>query len=248
MDETAGTNSEFTKEATQDEVIRDYEKLVYFVAHKFKRYGLPFDDMVQIGFIALLRARDTFDQTKGVAFVSHAAACIKYAILKDMGNHSRTIRVPFSSQRLLAKIRNAREQLVGKLEREPTNLEISNFLHIPEKTVRKIKLAKVETLSIHAPRGEDGGGDFQDVVPSDALTPEQILADQDTFEQMERLVVGLPARERMVIQQRYSRNPVTLEQIGALIGKTYQRAGQIEAEALKRLKSLMRDELPTDRY
>ena len=70
----------------------------------------------------------------------------------------------------------------------------------------------------------------------------------ETYERLETVVNALPARERMVIQQRYSGTPVTLDQIGALIGKTYQRAGQIEAEALKRLKSMMRDELPTDRY
>jgi RNA polymerase sigma factor (sigma-70 family) len=242
MDETAGTNNEFTPEQT----IEDYGKLVYFMARKFERYGLPFEDLAQIGFIALLRARDTFDRTKGVAFSKHAAICIKYAILRDMGNNSRTIRVPFSSQRLLAKVRTAREQLTGKLEREPTDLELAEYLHVPEMTVKKIKLADVQTLSINAPRGEDDAGDYVETIPDERPIPDKLLSDQETYAKLETLVSALPARQRMILEQRYGLNggsPENLQAIGRSIRKTSERARQIEVEALNRLKGMMRDEI-----
>jgi RNA polymerase primary sigma factor len=240
-------NAVDTNKITQEQAVAEYGKLVSFIARKYCKYGMDVEDLTQEGQLGLLHAVSVFNPSRGVPFGAIAGTWIRCYIRKALSRHSKTIRIPANTRCNLIRVRNARLTLKEKLGHNPTDLEVSNFLHLTEKVVQGTKFADIRTLSIHNPLGEDGG-DFQDVIPDDRPTPAQLLSDRETYERLETVVNALPLRERMVIQQRYSGTPVTLDQIGALIGKTYQRAGQIEAEALKRLKSMMRDELPTDRY
>lgn len=245
-DETAGTNIEFTGRTTQDEVIRDYEKMVYFFAHKFTRYGLDFNDLVQVGTLGLLTAAEKFNPSLGVPFAVFAASNIRNAMLNELAKHSSAVRVPMRIRRNLAKVRNAREHLVERLEREPTDLEISEFLHIPVEAVSKARAGEVVTLSINAPRNEDDAGDYMETIPDDRPIPGKLLADLDTYARLGVLVSALPARERMIIEQRYGLDggePVDLDQLGALIGKSGERARQIEVKALSMLKGILQDEV-----
>ena len=244
-DETADTNIEFTGRTTQDEVIRDYEKMLYFFAHKFTRYGLDFKDLVQVGTLGLLTAAEKFNPSLGVPFAVFAASNIRNAMLNELAKHSSAVRVPMRIRRNLAKVRTAREHLTGELDREPTDLEISEYLHIPEKEVRKTRAAQFEIISVNEPCGEDGNF-FQDSIPDVRPTPDRILQDLDTFKRLQEAVEELGARDRMIIQSRYGLDGeecLTLEQIGGIIGKTYQRAAQMEGQALNRLKGMMKDEL-----
>ena len=241
-------NAVDTNKITQEQAVAEYGKLVSFIARKYCKYGMDVEDLTQEGQLGLLHAVSVFNPSRGVPFGAIAGTWIRCYIRKALSRHSKTIRIPANTRCNLIRVRNARLTLKEKLGHNPTDLEISNFLHLTEKVVQGTRSAEIKTFSIHAPRGEERDGDYQDVIPDERPTHDKLLSDMETYERLETVVNALPARERMVIQQRYSGTPVTLDQIGALIGKTYQRAGQIEAEALKRLKSMMRDELPTDRY
>ena len=230
-------------EITQEQAIKDYGKLVAFIARKYSKYGMDVEDLTQEGTLGLLKAFEEFNPALGVPFSAIVGTWIRCYIRKALNRHSKTIRIPANTRCNLVKVRNARLTLKEKLGHNPTDLEISDFLHLTEKVVQGTKSADIKTFSIHAPRGEDGDGDYQDVIPDERPTHDKLLSDMETYERLETVVSALPARERMVIQERYSREPVTLGQIGALLGKTSARAGQIEAKALKRLKSLMRDEV-----
>jgi RNA polymerase sigma factor (sigma-70 family) len=244
-DETARTNIEFTGETTQDEVIRDYEKMVYFFAHKFTRYGLDFNDLTQVGTLGLLTAAEKFNPSLGVPFAVFAAFHIRAAMLNELAKHSSAVRVPMRIRRNLAKVRTAREHLTGELDREPTDLEISEYLHIPEKEVKKTRAAKFEIISVNEPCGEDGNF-FQDSIPDVRPTPDRVLEDLDTYEKLRRLVAALPARQKMIIQRRYGLNGGVVEglqEIGLSMDCCPENVRVIEVKALGRLRGMMQDEV-----
>lgn len=240
--ENAVRNNDFTNEDTRTQIITDYEKLVKKLAIAFSRYGLDVDDLISEGNIGLMKAMEKFNPSLNVPFAAFARIWIKSFMRKALSRNSKTIRIPTNTRHNLSRVKKARLVLVEKLGREPVDKETADLLNISERTVRFTKSADIRTLSIHNPLGEDGG-DYNDILPDDRPTHDKLLSDMETYERLENLVNALPANERTVIQQRYSGDPVTLDQIGAIIGKTHQRAGQIESEALGRLKGLMSDEV-----
>ena len=80
--------------AARNELVCSNLRLVVKIAHDFKQYRLPFDDLVAEGNIGLIRAAEKFDPGKGAKFSCYAAWWIKQAMRKAIANQTRTIRVP----------------------------------------------------------------------------------------------------------------------------------------------------------
>jgi hypothetical protein len=139
-------------------------------------------------------------------------------------------------------IERAAERLAQALERRPTAEEIATALGHSVGWVEQVLAATRRPISLETLVGGAGEQTLGDVLPDQELPPPadcavQLLLQRDVAVVLEHLT----ARLQRIIDMRYGLSDGrrrTLEEIGRLLGMTRERARQIEAEALQRLRNL----------
>src|SRR6185437_1162702 len=110
--------------------IRANLRLVVKIAHDYSNFGLPIQDLISEGNIGLMKAVERFDSRKGVKLSTYAAWWIKQSIKRALANQSKTIRLPVHIVDKIARMRRVASKLADELEREPTDLELSEEMGI----------------------------------------------------------------------------------------------------------------------
>jgi len=221
-------------------------RLVVKIAHEFKGYGLPLQDLISEGNIGLIRAAEKFDPRKGAKFSSYAAWWIKQAMRRALFEKSRPIRIPVTSAGKINKIKSIRSRLLDQLGRDPTDKEIAGLSDFSVRVVARLKRTELKAVSLQDPICHDKDGWLRDIIPDTrSQTPDQILRDTDAVQRLRRLLKMLDKRERMILLMRYGldgRPPETLEEISKKIGRTRERVRQIQKKALAKLRQLMAED------
>ncbi len=218
-------------------------RLVVKIAHDFKGAGLTLQDLISEGNIGLMRAAEKFDPAKGAKFSSYAAWWIKQAMRRALMEKSKTIRIPITSAGKINKIKITRNVLSDQLGRDPTDREIAGKLDFSERVVSRLKQADQRTVSLFDPIAPDKDGWVKDFLPDEkALTPDSIISDLESSQNLTRLIESLDSREQMILHLRYGldgKPPHTLEEVSKKIGRTRERVRQIQNRALTKLKNLL---------
>ena len=227
----------------KDELTNCNLKLVVSIAKHYIKRGMDFLDLIQEGNVGLMKAVDKFDYTRGFKFSTYATWWIRQAITRALADQARTIRIPVHMVETINKITKAQRSLVQKLNRDPTDEEISeelNGLYTPER-IREIKQIALDPLSLEKPVGEEEDSHVGDFIEDrDNVTPEQ-YAEHDMLKQkLNEVLNDLSDRERRVIMLRYGLGEDgkthTLEEVGKEFNVTRERIRQIEAKAIKKLR------------
>jgi len=215
-------------------------RLVISIAKKYTGHGVLFMDLVQEGSIGLMRAAEKFDYTRNFKFSTYATWWIKQAIVRAISNHSRSIRIPVHMADKIRKYKTAYDYLSDKFDREPTDDELAQHLEITERQLMKIKHSIiVEPLSLETSVTDDLCiGDFVEDKNSNA--PDEKANDEFLKQSMPELFKVLTDREKKVIACRFGmcgvKEPMTLLEVGDVMGYSKERIRQIETEALQKMR------------
>ncbi len=231
------------KEAAERLVTANLRFVISYVK-KYQGRGLGLAELVCIGNEGLLKAVKKFDPDKGVKFISYAVWWIRQTVLQALAEQSRIVRVPLNRAGTLHRIGKRANALLQELGREPTHEEIADGMDISEEEVAKTMSISQTHLSLDAPMTPGEDNKLLDYLP-DNLNP---MPDEMTFEKaltesIEEALSHLKEREAKILRLYFGLDgsePMTLEEIGALLGITRERVRQIKEKALSRLRHVSR--------
>src|SRR3982750_4022587 len=227
-----------------DTLVRSNLRFAVSVAKKYQGPGGGLEDLVNEGNLGLIRAAHKFDETKGIKFISYAVWWIRQAILQALAEQSRIVRVPLNRAGTLHRIGKRASFLLQELGREATHAEIAEGMDITEEEVAKTMSISQTHLSLDAPLTPGEDNKLLDYLP-DTINPtpdEQIFVKALT-ESIEEALSHLKERESKILRLYFGldgNEPMTLEEIGALLGITRERVRQIKEKALSRLRHVSR--------
>jgi RNA polymerase primary sigma factor len=217
-------------------------RFVVKVAMRYQGCGLSLLDLINEGNLGLVEAARRYIPAHGVKFITYAVWWIRQAILQALAAGRGAVRLPIRKARLAFRIREVRADLTQQRQEEPSAESVSEALDLTPGEVEDV----LRGMSPHASLSDDGG------------TAEQLLelsqkgvipaADRDLMQQafcheVARMLQGLKAREREVLELRYGlgrEEPQTLEEVGRRLKLSRERIRQIEERAKEKLKPLAR--------
>lgn len=210
-----------------------------------KRYigktNMSFSDLIQEGNMGLMRAVERFDYRRGFHFSTYGTTWIRQAISRAIADQARTIRLPVHMVETIHKMGRIRRQLWQAMGREPTDAEIAEKMGVSEERIGEIKRIAMDPTSLETPAGEDGDSEISNFIKDEnAVQPDEAVVQKVLREKLMEVLETLTPREQKVIRLRYGLDdsrPRTLEEVGKEFNVTRERIRQIEAKALKKLKS-----------
>ena len=227
-----------------------YMRLVISMAGRFRNYGLPLTDLVQEGNVGLMQAAARFEPERGVRFSTYASwwirSCIQDYVLRNWsivrtGTTASQKSLFFNLRRLRALIDD-----VGEGVMTPENrASIATTLGVPEHDVEMMagRLSAADR-SLNAPMGEDGEGQWQDLLVDDSATPDEtVMVESDRARRIEWLTTAMqalnPREARIIRERRLSEDGKTLEALGQDLGISKERVRQIEHQAMVKLRKAL---------
>jgi RNA polymerase primary sigma factor len=227
-------------EEGKDELVRCNLRLVVDVAKHYTGRGLTLLDLVQEGNIGLMKAAERYQYRKGFKFSTYATWWIRQGITRALADQSRTIRIPVHQTEASHRILRVTRRLGQQFGRPARLEEIAHVLHMRPERLHETVQAFQEPVALENPIG-DGDTQFGDMLPDQqAVPPDAHVHRTEMTQQLDRILGTLTPREQTVIRLRFGigyDEACTLEQVGQSLSVTRERIRQIEAKALKKLKT-----------
>jgi RNA polymerase sigma-B factor len=222
--------------AARETIVKRFLPLVQRMARRYGYTTEPFDDLMQVGSIGLLKAIERYDPDREIAFPSFAIPTISGELKRHFRDRTWSVRVPRGAQERARSVRWAEGELEGTLCRSPTTAEIAALLEIGVEDVldaRNAALAR-NTKSLYSPHGDDPDGQRAiDLFPIE----EAGFAAAEDAALLGGLLPCLTAREREVLRLRFAED-LTQAEIGARVGCSQMHASRLIRGAIARLAAV----------
>jgi RNA polymerase sigma-B factor len=226
----------------RDALIERFLPLARKLAARYIRSGEPYDDLVQVASLGLVKAVDRFDPTRGNAFTSYAVPTIVGELKRHFRDASWTLHVGRRAQERARAVGDARREISATTGRSPTVSDLAQYLEVEtEDVLEGLQAASAYTaLSLDAPASSAPSSD-----PPPAATRAETLGELDSHlgQVDERVTISaaaqhLPKLEREVLYLRFGAD-LSQTEIAERVGVSQMQISRILRRSLGRLRELI---------
>ncbi len=226
----------------REELVNRFLPLARSLARRYAGAREPFDDLLQVASLGLVKAIDRFDVERGAAFSSFAVPTILGELKRYFRDLGWSVHVPRGAQEQALKVQEAHERLTTNTGRPPTVNELAEYLELSVEDV----LNALEAAAAHHSTSLDAPREDRTSNESGALV--DVFGEEDGgYELVDETVTisvaarQLSVRERRVLALRFV-NDMTQTQIAQEIGVSQMQVSRILRRALNRLRDLTEDD------
>ena len=224
------------------QLVDAYHDFVYFLARKFQNRGEPLDDIVQVGYLGLIKAIERFDPDLGFEFTTFATLTVAGEIKRHFRDKGTAIRFPRRLQELHQSVVRINEQMKNELGREPTVQELAERLSVtPEDVTEAMEMGPAYVpLSLDQPIGSADGQESR-------VVAEQIGSEDPELDRVEmrdllnRAMVHLTPRERSIMAMRFY-DQLSQSEIARRLGISQMHVSRLQRAALEQLRKYVPEE------
>ena len=220
-------------------LVQRYERLVRSCVRQYRGSPEPVEDLMQVGYVGLLKAINNFDPAFGNNLSAYAAPCISGEVKRHFRDKRWQVHVRRSAQELLLELRKATEQLTHTLGRGPTDEEILERLGCTAADLLEARQADLvfSAYSLDAPLSDrDDPAMLGDVLGDDDAGMEHAIDMESVSTHWDEL----PEREQRILVMRFYGN-LTQAEIGTRLGISQMHVSRLLARALSHLRSRLLD-------
>jgi RNA polymerase primary sigma factor len=218
-------------------------RLVIWIARQYAHHNVPVLDLIQEGNLALTRAVERFDYRLGFRLSTYATLLIRQAI--ELAADPRVVPVPIYVRRQIRAVRRSQQILRQRLSREPLLSEIAADVAMDWRRVAELLNYEQQPISLETAVGEERSAGTELLEDdTNSAYPEASVAERMQREEVRSALDSLDDRLRLVLQLRFGlagQPPQSLVEVGRQLGVTRERARQLEARALEKLRNLAPD-------
>ncbi len=219
----------------REKLVMSHMNLVRFLANKFKNRGEPLDDLMQVGYLGLLKAIDRFEPDRGLEFTTYATPTIMGEIKRHFRDKGWSVRVPRRLQELSAKVNQATDTLTTQLQRSPKVEEIAEYLDASVDDVLEAMESSSAYSSVPLEAPSAGESDDAPSVIDRYVTEDSDLAFTDDRLVLEEALRDFSPREREIIELRFLKGMTQIE-IAQKLGISQVQVSRLLRRTLKKVQ------------
>ena len=227
-----------------EKLVREYVPIIKFIALRLSVRmpdGLNVEDLISVGTLGLLDAVGRFDPNRNIKFRTYAEFRIRGAMLDEIRSMDW---VPRSIRKKIGQIQHAANVYTRRHSRPPTERELAGELEMEPEKINEILFQARGTVllsleDLRTPDDEQAHSVWSGLVDCDQPNPLEELLSEDKRRIVADSLDRLPERQRLVLTL-YHFEELTMKEIGAVLNVTESRICQLHAQAMIRLKALLR--------
>jgi RNA polymerase sigma-B factor len=215
-------------------LVSRHRNLVRSCVQRYKRSPEPAEDLMQVGYVGLLKAINNFDPDVGGSLAAYAQPCISGEIKRHFRDKRWQVHVERSMQELVLQVRDATRQLTQQLGHVPADEELAGHLGISDDDLREARRADLvfQPASLDAPlAGRPDAASLADVLGEEDPEVEHTLDMESVAAHWDEL----PRREQKILLLRFY-GDMTQAEIGQQLGISQMHVSRLLSHALGYLR------------
>jgi RNA polymerase sigma-B factor len=222
-------------EAAREELLTRFMPLARSLARRYGRSSEPFEDLLQVASLGLLKAMDRYDVERGHPFQSFAVPTILGEMRRYFRDSGWAVHVPRGAQERALKVRDAQERIANERGHAPTANQLAEYLELDsEEVIDALQAIQAyETVSLDAPRpgaDDDAGAAYGDSIGGEDERYELVAT-------VAAVLGHIPPRERTILKMRFVED-LTQTEIAERVGISQMQVSRLLRRSLDQLRTL----------
>jgi RNA polymerase sigma-B factor len=232
------------RDAAGEVLVSRYQPLVRSCVLRYKNSTEPQEELMQVGYVGLLKAINNFDPRLGASLAGYAQPCVSGEIKRHFRDRRWGVHVKRSVQELRLELRDTAADLTAELGRLPSDGELASQAGVSEADVREVRQADLafRAASLDAPTagGHIAGASLSELLGDEDPSLEHVLDMEAVWAHWSEL----PRRQQRLLLMRFYGN-LTQAEIGQRLGISQMHVSRLLADALAYLRDRLMDREPS---